>query len=160
MRFMIFLLALFTFTLTGCSTGGTSSIVSALKPVAPDVSLKNFEMTKMGLSEQTYRLRLNIKNPNAYPLPIQNLNYQLFLNNKPFFKGANNKPVTIPALGEGVIETDINSNIADVVSGWQEWLSLAKRTFNYRIVGDVGVSSYNVPIPFQYADKVDLLFKQ
>jgi LEA14-like dessication related protein len=114
---------------------------------------------KVGLSEQTYRVGLRIKNPNSFALPIQNLNYQLFLNNKSFFKGTNNKAVTIPAQGEGYVETDINSNIADVVEGWDQWFSLAKRSLNYRLTGDVGVSSFAVPIPFQYSDKVDLLIK-
>jgi LEA14-like dessication related protein len=157
MRIVIFFLMLFT--LNGCGTGAVNSPFAVLTPKSPEISLKNFELVKVGLSEQTYRLRLNIKNPNAFALPIQALNYQLFLNNKSFFKGANNQAVTIPALGEGYVETDINSNIADVVAGWQEWFSLAKRTLNYRITGDVGVSSFGIPIPFQYSDKVDLLIK-
>lgn len=157
MRIVIFFLMLFT--LNGCGTGTANSLFGALQPLAPEISLKNFELVKMGLSEQTYRLRLNIKNPNSFALPIQTLNYQLFLNNKSFFKGTNNKAVTIPALGEAAVETDINSNIADVVSGWQEWFSLAKRSLDYKITGDVGVSSFAIPIPFQYSDKVDLLIK-
>lgn len=159
MRIIVFFLMLLSFTLTGCGTGTANSPFAALTPVAPEVSLKNFELVKMGLSEQTYRLRLYIKNPNAFPLPIQTLNYQLFLNNKAFAKGANNKAVTIPALGDGYVETNVSSNIADVVEGWQQWLSLAKRNIDYRITGDVGVSSYAIPIPFQYADKVDLMIK-
>lgn len=155
MRILLFFLMLFT--LNGCGT--TNSPLGALTPLSPEVSLKNFSLVKMGLSEQTYRLRLHVKNPNSFPLPIQMLNYQLFLNNKSFAKGSNNKPVTIPALGSGYIETNVNSNIADVVEGWQEWFSLAKRTLNYRITGDVGVSNFAIPVPFQYADKVDLLLK-
>jgi LEA14-like dessication related protein len=158
MRIILFFLTLFM--LNGCGTGGANSPFAALRPVAPEVSLKNFELVKVGLTEQTYRLRLYIKNPNAFPLPIQALNYQLFINNKSFAKGAANQPIMIPALGDGYVETDINSNIADVVAGWQEWFSLAKRTVDYRIAGDVGLSSWAIPIPFQYADKVDLLIKQ
>lgn len=107
MRIVIFFLMLFS--LSGCGTGMSNNPFAALKPVSPEISLKNFELVKMGLSEQTYRLRLHIKNPNAFPLPIQTLNYQLFLNNKPFFKGANNEPVTIPAQGDGYMETNVNS---------------------------------------------------
>lgn len=157
MRMVLFFLMLFT--LNGCGPGMANSPFAALKPVAPEVSLKNFELVKVGLTEQTYRLRLYIKNLNAFPLPIQNLNYQLFVNNKPFFTGSNNQPVTIPAFGDGYVETNINSNIAQVVEGWQEWLSLAKQSVDYRLTGDVGISSYAIPIPFQYADKVDLQIK-
>jgi LEA14-like dessication related protein len=155
MRLILFFFMLFT--LNGCSTSVAKSPLAVLMPVAPQVSLKNFSLLKMGLSEQTYRLRLSIKNPNAFPLPIQSLNYQLFLNNKSFAKGRNTQPITIPAVGEGYMETDITSNIADVIQGWQQWFSLAKRSLDYRLTGDVGVSSFAIPIPFQYADKVDLL---
>jgi len=157
MRMITLLLLFFTLSLTGCANNIANSAYSALMPTTPDVSLKNFQLIKMGLSEQTYRLRFYIKNPNAFPLPIQTLNYQLFVNNKSFAKGSNNQAVMIPALGDGYIETDVSSNIADVVEGWQQWLSLAKKTLDYRIVGDVGVSSYNVPLPFQYSDKVELM---
>lgn len=151
-RLFIFLIALLT--LTACANN--SGVLGSLKPVAPEISLKDFQLMKLGLSEQTYRLRLHIKNPNAFPLPIQNLNYQLFINDKSFATGASNEPVTIPASGEGYLETDVNSNIADVIEGWGQWFSLAKQTLDYKITGDVGVSSFAIPIPFQYADKVDL----
>ncbi len=155
MRILILFIALLS--LTGCAN--TSGTFGGLKPVAPEISLKDFQLTKLGFSEQTYRLKLHIKNPNAFPLPIENLNYQLFINNKSFATGASNEPVTIPASGEGYLETDVSSNIADVVEGWSQWFSLAKRTLDYRITGDVGVSSFGIPIPFQYADKVDLKLK-
>ena len=147
-------------TLIGCGTDIANSPFAALVPTTPEVSLRGFELTKLGLSEQTYHLKLYVKNPNAFPLPIQTVNYQLFINNKSFVKGSNSKPVMIPALGDGYVETDVKSNIADVVEGWQQWLNLASKTLDYRITGDVGVSSYNVPLPFQYSDKVELMIKK
>ncbi len=156
---IITLLALLL-TLTGCGTDIANSPFAALVPTTPEVSLRGFELTKLGLSEQTYHLKLYVKNPNAFPLPIQTVNYQLFINNKSFVKGSNSKPVMIPALGDGYVETDVKSNIADVVEGWQQWLNLASKTLDYRITGDVGVSSYNVPLPFQYSDKVELMIKK
>ena len=157
MRVLLFLLTLLT--LNGCGTGGANNPLAALAPAAPTITLKSFELVKVGLTEQSYKLRFNIKNPNAFALPIQALNYQLFVNNKAFFKGANNQPVTVPALGESAVETTINGNISNVVEGWKEWFSLAKRTVDYRVVGDVSVSSLGIAIPFQYSDKVDLTMK-
>ncbi|MEY4768996.1 MAG: hypothetical protein RL637_1635 [Pseudomonadota bacterium] len=155
----LFTLLLGLLLLNGCANN-TNSAFSALMPVAPEIRLKSFQLVKMGLTQQTYHLQLQIKNPNAFPLPVQSLNYQLFLNNKSFFNGTNTQAVNIPALGESIVETDINSNIAEVISGWQQWLSLAKRNLNYRLVGNVGISSYAIPIQFQYADKIDLALTQ
>ncbi len=158
MRILSFFLLLMS--LAGCGTDMVNSPYAALIPTTPEVSLKGFELTKLGLSQQTYHLKFYVKNPNAFPLPIQTVNYQLFINNKAFAKGINSKPVTIAALGEGYVETDVSSNIADVVEGWQQWLSLASKTVDYRITGDVGVSSYNLPLPFQYSDRIELLIKK
>jgi len=152
MKLIFFIIALFT--LTACSNTGNS--FSGIQAIAPKVSLENVQLVKMGLSEQVYRLRLLIKNPNSFPLPIQNLNYKLFINNQEFAKGLSNKSVTIPSLGEGYLETDISSNLADVIEGWGQWFSLAKQTLDYRITGNIGVTSFAIPFPFQYADKVNL----
>jgi LEA14-like dessication related protein len=158
MRIFTFL-ALFL-TLVGCGTNVANSPYAALIPTTPEVSLKGFELTKLGLSEQTYHLKFYVKNPNAFPLPIQSFNYQLFINRKSFATGTSSTASMIPALGEGYVETDVKSNIADVVAGWQQWLTLASKTVDYRITGDVGISSYNLPLPFQYADKIELLIKK
>ncbi len=153
MKIILFLISLFA--LSACSSTGGS--FPSLQPLAPEISLKNFQLVKMGFSKQTYRLRLSIKNPNAFPLPINTLNYQLFINNQAFAKGNSNKAVTIPSQGTGILELDVDSNIMDVIEGAGQWFSLAKRSLDYRITGNVGVSSFAIPIPFQYADKVNLL---
>ena len=142
------------FLLSACSN--TNNSLFSLKAIAPKVNLENFQLVKLGLSEQVYRLRLHIKNPNSFPLPIQNLTYQLFINDKSFAKGLSNKSVVIPALGEGYLETDVSSNLADVVQGWGQWFSLAKQSLDYKIKGSIGVTSFAIPFPFQYSDKVDL----
>ncbi|MDQ7089954.1 MAG: LEA type 2 family protein [Methylococcales bacterium] len=141
-------------TLTACSSTGNS--FSGIQAIAPKVNLDKVQLVKMGITKQVYRLRLLIKNPNSFPLPIQNLNYQLFINDQEFAKGTSNDAVTIPAGGEGFLETDVSSNLADVIDGWGQWFSLAKRTLDYKITGDIGVTSFAIPFPFQYADKVDL----
>jgi LEA14-like dessication related protein len=152
MRIFIFIVGFFS--LISCSN--TANSLLSLRAIAPKVNLENFQLIKLGLSEQVYRLRLQIKNPNSFPLPIQNLNYQLFINGQSFAKGLSHKSVTIPALGEGYLETDVSSNLADVIEGWSQWFSLAKRTLDYKITGSIGVTSFAIPFPFQYSDKVDL----
>ncbi|MCK4493986.1 MAG: LEA type 2 family protein [Methylococcales bacterium] len=150
----IIFLIISIYLLTACSNTNNSFL--ALKAIAPTVNLENFQLIKMGLSKQVYRLRLHIKNPNSFPLPIQNLTYQLFINEQSFAKGLSNKSVVIPALGDGYLETDVSSNLMDVVEGWGQWFSLAKQTLNYKIEGNIGVTSFAIPFPFQYSDKVDL----
>ncbi|MCK5924734.1 MAG: LEA type 2 family protein [Methylococcales bacterium] len=154
---IIFLIISF-FLLNACSNTANSLI--NLQAIAPKVNLENFQLIKLGLSKQVYRLRLHIKNPNSFPLPIQNLNYQLFINNKSFAKGLSNKAVTIPALGDGYLETDVSSNLADVIEEWGQWFSFAKQSLDYKIKGSIGVTSFAIPFPFQYSDKVDLQLRK
>ena len=150
----VIFLILTIFLLNACSNT-TNSLIN-LQAIAPKVNLENFQLIKLGLSKQVYRLRLHIKNPNSFPLPIQNLKYQLFINDKSFATGLSDKAVIIPALGEGYLETDVSSNLADVIEGWGQWFSLAKQSLNYKIQGSIGVTSFAIPFPFQYSDKVDL----
>lgn len=147
------IIIIFTF-LSACSNT-TNSLIN-LQAIAPKVNLENFQLIKLGLSEQVYRLRLHIKNPNSFPLPIQNLKYQLFINDQSFATGLSEKAVIIPALGDGYLETDVSSNLADVIEGWGQWFSLAKQSLDYKITGSIGVTSFAIPFPFQYSDKVDL----
>lgn len=151
MRIFIFLSFL---VLTACSSTGGG--FAGLQPLAPEIKLKNFKLLKMGFNKQSYRLKLQIKNPNSFPLPINGLDYQLLINKQLFAEGNSTQAVTIPALGSNTIEIDVKSNLMDVIEGWSQWFSLAKRSLEYKITGNVGVSSFAIPIPFQYADSVDL----
>lgn len=127
------------------------------KPEAPQVSVAGFRLVKANLLEQNYQLKLRLKNPNSFPMPISALNFQLFLNDKEFTKGTNKQPVTIPALGETVLELEFVSNLMDIVDGWRDWKNaLTNRKFDYLLSGGVSLANWAPQIPFKDEGEISL----
>ncbi len=124
--------------------------------LAPQVSIADFRIANIGILEQNYILKLRLRNPNPFPLPINRLDYTLFLNDKEFTKGNSLQPLTLAAAGENTLELNITSNLWKIVEQWQNWTSSFSRQFNYRLSGGVNVLNSTVQIPFEYKGDVTL----
>jgi LEA14-like dessication related protein len=127
-----------------------------IQTLSPQISLADFRIAKMGLLEQNYRIRLRIKNPNSFPLPIMGMTYQLHLNDQEFAKGANKQSLTIPALGENFLDIEVTSNLMRTIGEWSDWAKVFKRHFNYRLSGSVNIMEGAPSIPFEYQGKIPL----
>ena len=95
--------------LSGCST-------LPGKPEPPRVNLVGLQLVSMELFEQRYQVRLRVKNPNPYELPIQGVDFRLDINGQAFADGVSNRSVTVPAYGEQVIALEVSSNLIQVQS--------------------------------------------
>ncbi len=134
--------------LTACANN------SFIQTLSPQVSLADFRVTKMGLLEQNYLLRLRLKNPNSFPLPIMGMDYQLYLNDQEFAKGTNKQSLTIPAMGENLLDIEVTSNLMRTIGS--DWTKMFKREFNYRLSGHINIMAGAPPIPFEYQGKIPL----
>lgn len=128
--------------------------------LAPQMSIMDFKIIEIGLLEQHCLLRLRLKNPHPFPLPITGLNYQIYINNKELTRGNNQQPVTLSAFGEEVLELKIKSNLWQVVDKWPGWNIGLAQHFNYRLVGGVYVSHSPTPISLEYQGQVTLGWKE
>lgn len=66
--FKYFGLGAMAWILTGCAS--TASFIDT-----PDVTLRNVEVTKLDLHNQTFLLDFDVINPNPFPLPISAISY-------------------------------------------------------------------------------------
>jgi len=148
--YKFFLTLIFFALLTACANN------PLIQTLSPQVSLADFRVTKMGLFEQNYLLRLRFKNPNSFPLPIVGMDYQLYLNEHEFAKGANRQSLTIPALGENFLDIEVTSNLMRTIGQLSDWAKLFKRDFSYRLSGNINIMAGAPPIPFEYRDKIPL----
>ena len=131
-----------------------------LQPISPQVSLADFRLVNLGLIEQNYLLKLHLKNPNPFPLPINSLNYQLQINDQIFAKGMSNKAVSIPASGEEFFVLQVASNLMRTIGQFSDLKTLLNRNFNYRLSGNVNVIDSGLfQLPFEYQGEVPLLWK-
>ena len=134
--------------LTGCaSLGGYRD--------PPRVSLVSIEPLEAGLLEQRYRLVLRILNPNSIDLPLAGLSYSLELNDREFAFGVSRQAVTIPALGEALLEVDVISSLLDVLQQVRQLGSVSPAALDYRLSGKINLADSPLRLPFDYRGRLD-----
>lgn len=79
--------------LTACAS--TGDVISA-----PNVSLRNVEVTDLGFSGQTFLLGFDVTNPNPFPLPVSTVSYGVELDGHRFASGSTGGNFTVPASGD------------------------------------------------------------
>ncbi len=129
----------------------------AIQPEPPKLSVAGFKLTKLGLLEQKYRVQLRLTNPNPFSLPVERVNFQLYLNGKEFTNGHNQQPILIPPDGEEVFEIDTVSNLFEILDGWDDWKNALKnRRFTYRLVGSVRIEGDIAKKSFEHQGEIPL----
>ncbi len=133
--------------------GGCAGLLQ--RPAAPRISLVGVELLSADLFEQRFRLRLRVQNPNAFALPITGLDYTVALNGERFASGVSNKPVTIPAYGEAVVQTEVSSSLGSLLRQLQQLGRGASPGMHYQIKGSLSLENYAFTLPFDYQGELD-----
>jgi len=120
-----FLLAVLSI-LAGCA---------AWTPRAPSVTLAGVEIVGVNLFEQHFLFRLRVQNPNDLEIPIRGLRFEVELNEREFAKGVSDKPVTVPRLGEAILEVRAVSSLAVVLGQIDGMIQGGREAMTYRIRG-------------------------
>ncbi|MCV6636290.1 LEA type 2 family protein [Candidatus Albibeggiatoa sp. nov. NOAA] len=144
-------------TLSACAELGQKTIAY------PSVSLSGLQLLSSGYSKQNYEVQLKIENPNAFPLPLSKLDYELILNDAVFASGVNEEAITIPANAAETITLQVTSNFASL---YEQALSFgnsiignnASREFNYGLKGNLFFAEWLPQVPYDYSGQVNLGF--
>lgn len=144
------LLALALVMLSACAT------LENAKPVAPEVSIASVRPMNLSLSGQKLNFTLRVKNPNAFDLPVQSLEFAATLAGKKIAEGVNNSTVTIPAKQEAMMDVVVVAGLSTVIDQLksiagsigkdlqtEEGLSL-----DYGIKGAVKLANWPTKFPF------------
>jgi len=89
-KFVPALVAL-TIGLTGCAT----TIENLVK--TPEVKLSNVQVVGLGLKSQTFLLSFDVRNPNAFSLPVRSVSYGVKLDGQRFASGETPSEFSVPA---------------------------------------------------------------
>lgn len=121
----------------------------------PDVSLAGLSFAEPGLFEQGFTLQLRLKNPNAFDIPVQALNFALDVNGASFANGLSNQDFVLPASAEIVVPIDVAIATEDLI---QRVLAIgAGRRLDYQLTGAVEIDSwFAAPVPFDRSGKLAL----
>jgi LEA14-like dessication related protein len=148
-------LLLATTLLSACAS--TGELVSA-----PDVSLRNVQLTDLGLSGQTFLLSFDVSNPNPFPLPISTVSYGVELDSQRFASGRTQGGFTVPASGDGEFAISVELNLLKTAP---QLLYVVrdgeKRDVAYKLKGELGVDIPLVkPMNFESSGAIRFLAKR
>lgn len=125
-----------------------------LAPITPQISLTGLKLGKVSLLEQNFELQLALTNPNAFMLPIANLDYAIYLNGKEFFKGLSSAPFSLPANETKVLAINVVTNLLDIFEQLRGQ-NLSKEV-NYRLVGAMKLTNWAPSLSFEEIGAIPL----
>ncbi|MCO6413805.1 MAG: LEA type 2 family protein [Thiogranum sp.] len=143
------LIAALLLVLTACST-------LPMRTDPPRVTLIGLSLVSVELFEQRYQVRLRMKNPNAFALPVRGLDFHLELNGKTFADGVSNQSLDVPAYGESVLALEVTSGLLQVFRQLQALEDSAMSGVAYRIQGNIAIGDFGRRLPFDYTGQIGL----
>lgn len=130
-------LAVLAATFAGCATRGPT-----LEP--PVVELAGVEIEDMSFNAQSIRLHFDVSNPNAIPLPVQELRYSVMLEQRQFASGASGRRFTIPANGDTSFDMSVELDLLGSAASLAPLLAERNsRPLEYALYG-----SFELALPF------------
>ena len=94
--------------LTACSA-------FAPKLEAPRLTLVRIGMMSADIFNQQFLVRMHVQNPNDRELPVNGIDYKLFLEGDSFAEGVSNKPFVVPAQGETEFDMTVRTNFVSSI---------------------------------------------
>jgi LEA14-like dessication related protein len=122
----------------------------------PTLNLVSVQMTSADMFNQQFVVRMNVQNPNDRDLPVNGIDYKIFLEGDSFAEGTSNVPFVIPAKGEKDFDLPVRTNFISSLGRLLSRLN-GKREVRYQIEGTVLTKIGMVhKVPFTQSGTVDL----
>jgi LEA14-like dessication related protein len=127
------------------SCAGSATLIES-----PSVGLANIRSGQMSFDRQTFVLDFEIHNPNAFPLPVKALRYNLQIADQRFASGETRGEFTVPAGGDSAFAISVDLNMLQQASGLASMLRVGSRgDLPYKLDGSVTVNiPLTRPVPF------------
>lgn len=111
----------------------------------PKVSIQQIQVQDISLTQGTAVIILNVSNPNAFPIPLQGIEYGLALNGRVVASGDQPENITIGARQDVPVKIPVTLDFAEILRLTPEMIR--SRTVAYDLGGAVRLPF--VKIPFQ-----------
>jgi len=108
---------------------------AGLRLQSPPVTLVSMNVIEASLFEQRFAFKLRVQNPNDIDIPLTGVSFEIKLNDQPFAKGVSNKPVSLPPLGEAVLEVTAVSDVSSLLRRIRELRKGNRGSLSYHIKG-------------------------
>jgi LEA14-like dessication related protein len=138
-------------------------LVACAAPVtlvdSPSVRLTGIESGRMNFDRQTFVLGFDISNPNTFPLPVKELNYNVKIAGQQFASGKTEGAFTVPSNGDSSFAISVDLNIMQQSSQIGTLLRAGSQGFvSYELDGSLAVDiPLARPIPFSGKGTISLI---
>lgn len=103
----------------------------------------------MGGTLQRLEFELLVKNPNRFALQIQGLDFTASINGEQLATGDSDQSVTVPAVGEALVDVQVVLGLAQLLSQARKLLTRSEQgPVYYGVSGTVDLENWPSPIPF------------
>ncbi len=142
---------LFCGILSACAS--TGELISS-----PSVDLTSVRLDKMSLSQQTFLLGFDVDNPNAFPLPVREIEYTVRFDNERFAGGSTEGNFTVPARGQDDFMISVDLDFLRTASQLSALLRQGvPESVNYELEGHLTVDiPFARPLPFSSSGVIDV----
>ena len=138
-KFRYFFLVCFVFSFLACD-----SLPQILSVKEPNVSLNSVDITGINLSGVDMLVHIDVENPNGITIPLPKLDWELFINEASFLKGAVNNDKSLTAhqtvtldLPLGVGYEGLLNSVTSIVDSNEAAYEIALAiTFNIPVLGE------------------------
>jgi LEA14-like dessication related protein len=137
--------------LAGCA--GTEAFVSM-----PAVDLTSVQMEQISFSGQTFTLGFEVENPNAFPLPVKAVKYQVVFDDERLADGEARAAFTVPANGTDEFQLSVELDILKSAGQISSLLRGGMREHvAYRVEGSLTVDiPFARPLPFSSSGTIQV----
>jgi LEA14-like dessication related protein len=111
--------------------------------IQPKVNLQQVNVADPTFSDATMIFQFVVENPNAVDLKVDQVNYDLALNGKPFTKGILEKGLQVGANSSAVIPVPIRVRYSDLASSIGDFLRNGSTP--YEVQGSVKMGFFSIP---------------
>jgi LEA14-like dessication related protein len=116
-----------------CTLAGCEALLPRLE--APTLKIDSVNFTGGDLRHQQLRLHVLADNPNARPLAVRSIDYDVALGGTPLAHGSSDAPFTLPASGSGAFDLNVDTDVGAMLRIVAD--HLGEPTLDYRVTGHV-----------------------
>ena len=109
----------------------------------PNISVVSVELRGGNLLQQTFTVKLNVKNPNDRALPVRALHVELTVGGEQIATGVSDRAVVVPANGDSDFDMTIKANVALALLKLANKMDQHSDAIDYEVTG-----SASVDLPF------------
>ena len=137
------------------AVAGCATLSTPLEP--PAIRVVALQLLDSNLTQQRFRLTLELTNPNGVQVPIRSMSYQVKLLGDAFANGGLATPFTLPANGTETVDVDVVTDTLATLGSLTRALRASASAIDYEIEGSLQVDlPFVKPLTAAYSGQVPL----